>query len=56
MNAYVPDVRVVKNAAGDWLVWLDGKIVERFIVAGDALALASILECSPRARAAAIAA
>lgn len=37
----------------DWLVWFDGRVVARFTLMGDALDYASLLECSPRARAAA---
>lgn len=36
----------------DWLVWFDGRVVARFSLMGDALDYASLLECSPRARAA----
>ncbi len=43
------DVRVSREGL-DWLVWLEGEMVARFVVAGDALAYASLLECDPRAR------
>lgn len=44
------DVRVTRDAR-QWLVCLDGNVVACFAVMGDALDYASLLECSPRARA-----
>jgi hypothetical protein len=45
------DVRVTSASKLDWLVWLDATVVGRFARAADALALAALLECSPRERA-----
>lgn len=49
-------VRVSKEMEIDWIVWLGDRVVGRFAILGEALDYASILECSPRARAAAQAA
>jgi len=46
---YVPEVKVTQDGY-DWLVWLDGTLVGRFDVVGDALHYANMLECDPRAR------
>ncbi len=45
------DVQVTNDKDLDWLVWLEDHVVARFPRAVDALALAAMLECSPRARA-----
>lgn len=45
------DVRVTNDANMDWLVWLDSILVGRFPLAGEALALAAMLECNPKERA-----
>jgi hypothetical protein len=44
------DVRVSKDADHAWLVSLGHQVVGRFMIVGDALAYASILECDPRIR------
>jgi hypothetical protein len=44
------DVRVSHDETGDWMVWLEEEMVARFISVSEALALATLLECSPRAR------
>ena len=46
----MPDVRVSKEDLMSWAVWLEGRIVARYIMVGDALAHASLLECDPRER------
>lgn len=51
-----PDVRICRQAderGVEWLVWLDDRVAGRFMMLGEALDFALILECSPRARAAA---
>ncbi len=45
------EVRITSDPSRDWFVWLGDVVVGRFVVVGDALALASMLECNPRARA-----
>jgi hypothetical protein len=51
----VAEVRVTSDPNRDWLVWFEGVVVGRFVVAGDALAYAAMLECSPQTRTAAAA-
>lgn len=46
----VTKVRVSKEESCNWAVWLEGKIVAKYMLAGDALAYASLLECDPRER------
>lgn len=46
---YQPEVRVSQDGL-DWLVWLDGTVVGRHALVGDALHYASMLECDPRSR------
>ncbi len=55
-GAKAVDVQVCKGVDLIWLVLLDGKIVGRFMICGDALAYATMLECTPRARKEAVAA
>jgi hypothetical protein len=47
---HVAQVRPSDDVACDWLVWFESKVVGRFVEVGEALALAAMLECSPRAR------
>ncbi len=47
-------VLVARTAKLDWMVWVDGNLVRQFMVLSDALAYASVLEYSPRERAAAL--
>jgi hypothetical protein len=54
MARYVPDIEVMRDESRYWLVSLDARVVGRFAMLADALALAAILECSPRARAEAL--
>jgi hypothetical protein len=44
------DVKVAKGADLTWLVSMDQQVVGRFVIAGDALAYAALLECDPRVR------
>ena len=46
----MPDVRVRRDGKLDWAVWLEGRLVRRYTIVGDALAYASLLECDPRER------
>ena len=46
---YAPDVKISEDGL-DWLVWLDGTVVGRYDLVGDALHYASMLECDPRMR------
>lgn len=46
----MPDVRVLKETACNWTVSLDGHIVAHYVLATEALAYASLLECDPRER------
>jgi hypothetical protein len=46
---YLPEVKVSHEEL-DWLVWLDGALVGRYDLIGDALHYASMLECDPRSR------
>lgn len=46
---YVPEVKVLQDGFC-WLVYLDGVVVGRFDVVGEALHYANMLECDPRAR------
>jgi hypothetical protein len=50
MEAKGHDVRVAQDGSA-WVVSLDSVVVGKFFNAIDALSLASVLECSPRARA-----
>ena len=50
----MPKVRVSKEESCSWAVWLNGKVVAHYSIAGDALAYASLLECDPRERALAL--
>ncbi len=45
------EVHVTSDPYRNWLVWLNERLVGRFPRVGDALALAAMLECSPRERA-----
>jgi hypothetical protein len=45
----VPEVKVMQEGYR-WLVALDGVVVGRFDVVGEALHYANMLECDPRAR------
>jgi hypothetical protein len=45
-----PDVKISKSPDLTWLVSLDKHVVGRFVIAGDALAYAALLECDPRIR------
>ena len=47
--AYVPEVKVIHEGFR-WVVELDGTIVGRFDIVGEALHYANMLECDPRAR------
>lgn len=44
------DVTVAKGADLTWLVCLGSDVVGRFVIVGDALAYAVLLECDPRIR------
>jgi hypothetical protein len=44
------DVKVSKSPDLTWLVSLGEDVVGRFLIAGDALAYAALLECDPRIR------
>ena len=46
----MPDVKVSKDDRLGWAVWLEGRVVASYIMVGDALAYASLLECDPRER------
>ena len=46
----MPDVRVYKQTPCNWAVSLDGNIVAHYVLATEALAYASLLECDPRER------
>ena len=46
----MPDVQVVKETSCNWAVSLDGHIVAHYVIATEALAYASLLECDPRER------
>lgn len=46
----MPDVQVVKETSCNWTVSLDGHIVAHYVLATEALAYASLLECDPRER------
>lgn len=49
-------VRMSRQDHDQWFVWLEGKTVGQFSMLTDALDFVRILECSPRARAEALAA
>jgi hypothetical protein len=46
---YLPEVKLMQDGYR-WLVSLDGTVVGRFDILGDALAYANLLECDPRTR------
>ena len=48
------DIYISHDDDGEWLVWLEATAVGRFVNVSDALSFASLLECSPRARAEAL--
>ncbi len=50
------EVKISKGTDLTWLVWLGDLIVGRYMIVGDALAYAQILECNPRIRSEAVAA
>jgi hypothetical protein len=50
------EVKVSKGSDLTWLVWLGDLVVGRYMIVGDALAYAQILECNPRVRGEAVAA
>ena len=54
-GAKVVDVRVSREIDLTWLVWMNEAIVGRFLILGEALDYATLLECTPRARAEAVA-
>ena len=51
----MPNVKVARDERLGWAVWLEDEVVGHYIMVGDALAYASLLECDPRERNQAIA-
>lgn len=44
------DVRISKDEGLQWLVWLEGVLVGKFVIVTEALSYATMLECDPRER------
>jgi hypothetical protein len=55
LEATKPEVKVSKGGDLTWLVSSGNQVVGRFMIAGDALAYAALLECDPRIRKEAVA-
>ncbi len=55
-GARVVNVRVSRETDLNWLVSFEGTVVGRFLILGEAMDYAALLECCPRVRAEAVAA